>query len=135
MPSCVDAPAIRELPLSNSERRVKRFRVLGLSMRRIDEGAPASGVRSSQPRCLLSAVLAEFAPGRSRARSGRGRQDVQRGRRAVGAVRDAGHQGRGRYRGRNAHAARRVGSDHRQGRQALTVEGCTLSGGSGKAGF
>ena len=73
-PSCVDAPATLELPLSNSERRVKCSRMPGPSMRRIDEGVPASGVRSFRPRCLLSAapdigpgpfaaVLAGFAPG------------------------------------------------------------------------
>ena len=61
-PSCVDAPATLKLPLSNSERRVKRFRVPGPSMRRNDEGVPASGVRSSRPRCLLSAVLRILDP-------------------------------------------------------------------------
>lgn len=133
-PSCVDAPATLKLPLSNSDHRVKRFRVPGPSMRRIDEGVPASGVRSSRPRCLLSAVpdigsryvcggSCEVRPGiGDHARSGRGQQDVQRD---WGAVVTADAM----YTQRDASELIIIG----KGRQALAVEGCTLSGRSGEA--
>ena len=61
MHSCVDAPATQDFSLSNSGRRVKRFRVSGLSARRID------GCRRPAWRCadrVLVALARSEAPRR-----------------------------------------------------------------------